>query len=147
VIEHPKRIDFEPIEKRPEHISQALPKIEHILEAKMSEHDAPMFVRWLAVGDKANVFNYLSEMRKRGMSPEKFIKKIILDLDRVYRARKENMGELSDSPLMNTVSGLSDEALENLVEILLSVVDESFYKSMSTGLKLAILRAGEIKRS
>ncbi len=103
------------------------------------------FVNWLATGDHRNVFNFLSTMRVRGNDPEHFLKGVIISLDSVHRGRHENLEDAEEAELTNAVSGLSNDDLEKLIETLLFVVDRR-YKSLSTSLKIALLRISHLKR-
>ncbi|OHA26570.1 MAG: hypothetical protein A3C06_03280 [Candidatus Taylorbacteria bacterium RIFCSPHIGHO2_02_FULL_46_13] len=105
--------------------------------------DSALFVSWLATGDKQQVARYLKTLRDQLGSAEAFLKKVVLDLDIVYRSRFDEIEETIDERLSNTVSGLSNIALEDLISVLLSTVDQSYHSS-SLGIKLALMRATEV---
>ncbi len=107
--------------------------------------DSALFVNWLATGDKYNLTRHLKTLREQGGNPEAFLRRVVLDLDVVYRSRLEDIDEPIDERLAHSISGLSNEQLENLISVVLSTVDQS-YHSASVGVKVALMRASEVKR-
>ena len=108
--------------------------------------DSATFVSWLASGDKTQVVRYLNALREKQGGAEAFLKKIVLDLDAVYRSRFEEIHEPFDERLAHAVSGLSNTGLEELISALISTVDQN-YRSTSLGVKLALMRASEIGKN
>ena len=104
--------------------------------------DGSLFVSWIATGDKQRAVNHIKTLRELGTASA-FLKRIVLDLDSVYRARFDDLDERVDERLMHTVSGLSNDQLENLIAVLLSIVEER-YHSPSVGIKIALMRASDV---
>jgi hypothetical protein len=68
---------------------------------------------------------------------------VILDLDAVYRSRFDEPENPIDERLSYTVSGLSNQQLEELISVLLSTVDQN-YHSPNVSAKIALMRASKI---
>lgn len=110
-------------------------------EAKVTV-DSSLFVSWIATGDKQRPVQHIKTLRDLGTA-ESFLKRVVLDLDVVYRARFDEIDEMIDERLMHTISGLSNEQLEQLISVLLSTVDQSYHSPL-VGIKIALLRASEV---
>ena len=108
--------------------------------------DSALFINWLATGDKGHVASHLRMLRERHGAADAFLKKVILDLDAVYRSRFDEIEESLDERLAHTISGLSNQELEELISALFSMTDQN-YQSTSLSLKLALMRASEIGKN
>ena len=103
------------------------------------------FLRAIAAGDREQVIGYVRGMQSSNVSVEDFITSAILELDRVHRSRLENDAALADAEISRIATGWGSADLEEVINILLSIAEHS-YKSSSTGLKLAVLRIGNLRR-
>ena len=113
------------------------------LKANAPTVGSSLFVNWIATGNRQEVTRHLKELREHPGGAEPFLKKVVLDLDAVYRSRFDEPDEQIDQRLAHTVSGLSNVELENLISALLSTVDQN-YRSSSVSAKIALMRASQI---
>ncbi|OHA18664.1 MAG: hypothetical protein A2664_00350 [Candidatus Taylorbacteria bacterium RIFCSPHIGHO2_01_FULL_46_22b] len=105
--------------------------------------DTALFVEWLSSGDTKQVAHYLKQLREQSAGVGPFLKKVILDLDLVYRARFDEVDEQVSDRLVRTVATIPNEQLEQLIGVLISSMDQK-YRSASLGVKIALLRAEEV---
>lgn len=102
------------------------------------------FVSLLARGDEKAVANYLRTLRENGKSVERFIRETIMELDSAYRARLESENNRRNFVLSQIISRWNNEKTEEVIAILLSIIDKN-YRNPAVGLKLAVMRIGELK--
>ncbi|KKT74828.1 MAG: hypothetical protein UW71_C0013G0012 [Parcubacteria group bacterium GW2011_GWB1_44_7] len=102
------------------------------------------FVSLLSRGDEKAVTDHLRVLRTEGKSVERFIRETIMALDDAYRARLENENDRHNFVLSQIISRWSSEKTEEVIGILLSIINKN-YKNPAIGLKLAVMRIGELK--
>ena len=102
------------------------------------------FVSLLARSDETGVATYLRTLRESGKSVERFIRAVIMEIDSAYRARLEGDNHRRNFVLSQIISRWSGEKTEEIIGVLFTVVDKN-YKNPALGLKLAIMRIGELK--
>lgn len=123
--------------------SYSLPKALEKAEQN-TELSSRQFIRFLKEKNSEQIFSAVRTMRVLGKDVPAFIKAVIYDLDQVLRARSEGLSGIIDPEIKSATDGWSDENLEAVITILLSIVDQS-YKNSITGIKLAVLRVLDLK--
>src|SRR3989344_2111759 len=119
------------------------PPVTYSQPAAQGTVDTALFVEWLSSGDTKQVAHHLKQLREQSTGVGPFLKKVILDLDLVYRARFDEVDEQVSDRLVRTVATIPNEQLEQLIGVLISSMDQK-YRSASLGVKIALLRAEEV---
>ncbi len=107
--------------------------------------DVNTFVNLLSHGDEAEVFAFIRNLRESNISVEQFIRRVILELDEVFRSRVEREALRSNIVLGQIASKWNETDLEKVIAILLTIIDKS-YKDTKVGAKLASLRIASMKQ-
>jgi hypothetical protein len=106
---------------------------------------APVFIQWLAMGDEKKTMAFVRMLQMQGQTMKDFVMNIVIELDKAYRYRVENLGDV-DAVILDATMQWSNEELESVIHTLVTAVDQT-YSSIYSSIKIALVKVLDMSKS
>jgi hypothetical protein len=104
----------------------------------------PVFIQWLAEGDDKKALSFVRMLQMQGQTVKDFVMNIVIELDKAYRFRVENMGD-ADSKILDSTMQWSNQELETVIHTLVTAVDQT-YSSVYSSVKIALVKVLDLAK-
>jgi hypothetical protein len=105
----------------------------------------PVFIHWLSQGDDRKTMSFVRMLQMQGQAVKDFVMNVVIELDKAYRYRVENMGE-ADGTILDSTMQWTNEELESVIHTLVTAVDQT-YSSMYSSVKIALVKVLDMSKS
>ncbi|MCC2630861.1 MAG: hypothetical protein K0S38_670 [Candidatus Paceibacter sp.] len=105
----------------------------------------PVFIQWLADGDDKKTMAFVRMLQMQGQTIKDFVMNIVIELDKAYRFRIENVGE-ADATILDSTMQWSNQELESVIHTLVTAVDQT-YSSVYSSVKIALVKVLDMSKS
>jgi hypothetical protein len=105
----------------------------------------PVFIQWLAMGDDRKTMSFVRMLQMQGQTMKDFVMNVVIELDKAYRFRVENMGD-ADATILDATMQWSNEELESVIHTLVTAVDQT-YSSTYSSVKIALVKVLDMSKS
>jgi hypothetical protein len=89
---------------------------------------------------------FIRMLQMQGQGVKDFIMNIVIELDKAYRFRIENMGDNVDASILDSTMQWSNAELEKVVHTLVTAVDQT-YTSVYSSVKIALVKVLDLAKS